>query len=312
MGLGVDAFHTTVVVTTKMADCLTIKGVNKPVVLHSLRTLARFVRFVGRIDVEVLEQVPSHIGLASNAMLSLAVAVGFNESLGRPLTNRTLRRFLGYNYVEEYEPPGAEFPEGRVIYGMNVGTSHAAGMYGGLVLLTSDVEIVSYQRPLPTEKVLICIPRMRPKKAISDEPEIERLLTTVRSLDSWQAQGRIYKVFMDLIPAIRKRDFAKIGEIYDDLLLQGHQLSLFRNVYRYDLLPILGMFREESANVCGISSGGPTIFATGSAEALGRIRTRLQDSLPDAEVMITDFSSGLTVTIGGSERKYCLQPLEAE
>lgn len=310
LAIGVDGFYTEVSLTQPRYGApnpsfLFESGGVEPIVYHTLSVLSEMTGFNHKLEVSIRRKSEEHVGLASSAMLSLASAVAFNELVGCPFTNREIRKIIGYNYVEVAEEPTEKEPFGKVSYGINTGSSHAIGLYGGVILMTTDLEMVSFM-PFPeNEEILLYIPKDKKTKETSGEKEAERLFDYVRELDRWQAQGRVYKVFMDLIPAMRQRKSKAIGNFLEDTLVQGHQQSLFSRVYNYDLLDAVWMFREQGANMCGISSGGPTIFATGDRASLDRIQENLVSRFgaEQNEIYLFKGSAGLEYLVDDSESK---------
>jgi predicted sugar kinase len=270
-----------------------------------LSVLSDITRFKAKYRISIERKSEEHVGLASNAMLSLASAVAFNELLGCPFTNREIRKIIGYNYVELVKKPSRDEPLGKLSYGINTGSSHAVGLYGGIILMTTGLEIVSYM-PFPEdEEILLYIPKGKKTKETSGEKEAERLFDYVRKLDGQQAQGRVYKVFMDVIPAMRQRKSKVIGNFLEEILVQGHQQSLFSKVYNNNVLDAIRMFREQGANMCGISSGGPTIFATGDIVTLNKIQENLisRFGANRDEIYVFEGSAGLEYIVDDAESK---------
>lgn len=288
---------------------ITIKSERGLIVRHFAQVFKEILGFPGGFEIDLYDHGRRHIGMGSSVGSMFAACIGINEVLGRPFNNRELRRILGFNACEE-----SPLNDIYLIRGFETGIGAMAGINGGMVLATDDMELI-YRIPLPDTKVLIIIPDVPSLesefkgKETSAQSEVELLMRRARMLDTLQCATKSQIVLLDLMPSMIRGDLKGIGNAIFDLSYLGskraecEQHGLYgAPIYRY-----IGSLREIGAEVTGMSSVGPTIFAlTRSDDVYQRMLKFLAaENLPANRLIETTVDNiGTRVVENGVERTY--------
>ncbi len=286
-----------------------VVSARKPLVEHFAILLRKLLRYPGGFEIELWDHERRHVGMGSSSGTISAVCVAINETLGRPFSNRELRRIIGYNFCEE-SPTGS----GYLIQAFETGVGAMAGIYGGWVVASDDLEL-AYRVPLPDTKAIILIPDVPSIKneyngeSTSARSEVELLLRRARYLDARQGHEKAYSVLLDLIPAMVKGDLEAMGKVMLDIAFIGskraeceqHGLS-GANIYYW-----LGSFKQLGAELVAMSSVGPTTAAlTRRPDVYNRILAFLKENnVPPSRIIETEVDNvGARIREKGSERTY--------
>lgn len=284
-----------------------IKGERTLIMEHFCYIFKELLGYPGGFEVELYDHKRRHVGMGSSIGSMLAVCIGINEVLGRPFTGRELRRIIGYHSCEE-SPNG----NGYLMPAFETGIGAMVGVNGGWILGTDDLEMV-YRVPLHNTKCIVFIPDV---PSLEDEflgketaaaSEVELLLRRARYLDSMQAGVKAQLVLYDMLPAMIKNDLRGIGNAMFDLTFLGSKRAECEQhgshgapIYNY-----ISTFREIGAEVAGMSSVGPTIFAlTRSDDTYERILKYLRSqNIPESRIIETEVDNiGGRVRENGEER----------
>lgn len=223
----------------------------------------------GGFEIEIYDHERRHVGMGSSIGSMLAAAVGINEVLERPFGGRELRRIVGYHSCEE--SPGGN---GFLIPAFETGIGAMAGLYGGWLLATDDLEL-AYRIPLPDTRCIVYVPDVPSVDSgysgrdTAAESEAELLLRRARTLDAMHAGIKAQMIFCDMLPAMIKGDLRAIGDTMFDLCFIGSKRAECEQHGAHGT-PIYGHisnFRDLGAEVAGMSSVGPTVFALTRSDA---------------------------------------------
>lgn len=279
-----------------------IKGERTLIMEHFCHIFKELLSYPGGFEVELYDHKRRHVGMGSSIGSMLAVCIGINEVLGRPFSGRELRRIIGYHSCEE-SPNG----NGYLMPAFETGMGAMVGVNGGWIIGTDDLEMV-YRVPLPDTKCIVFIPDV---PSLEDEflgketaaaSEVELLLRRARYLDSMQSGVKAQLVLYDMLPAMIKNDLRGIGNAMFDLTFLGSKRAECEQhgshgapIYSY-----ISTFREIGAEVAGMSSVGPTIFAlTRSQDTYDRILKYLRtQGIPESRIIETEVDN-----IGGRVRE---------
>lgn len=288
---------------------ITVKGERPLIVSHFARVFKEILAYPGGFEIELYDHGRRHVGMGSSAGTMCAACVGINEVLGRPFNNRELRRLIGFNACEE-SPRSREF----LIRGFETGIGAMASIHGGMVLGTDDLEMV-YRTALPGTTAIIVIPDVPSLeseytgKDTAAESEVELLMRRARYLDYLQGCTKSQIVLLDLLPAMVKGDLRGIGSALFDLVFLGSKRAECEQhglggtpIYEY-----ICTWRELGAEVAGMSSVGPTVFAlTRSQAVVERVLAHLElKGVSPSRVIVTGVdNTGARVTEEGEERIY--------
>ncbi|MHB8763441.1 MAG: GHMP family kinase ATP-binding protein [Deferrisomatales bacterium] len=240
-------------------------GGNRPALaLHGARLFRAVTGFEGGLELELVDHTRRHMGLGSSVGALAAAALALNEILGRPFDMRNLRRLVAHNYGEE-----AEGEPGRLVHGFDTNVGAMAAVHGGMVVATDDCELL-YRVPLPPGmRALLLVPLM-PARVASGVPEAEALLGLARAMDQADAREKAYRVLMDLLPAMIRGDFAAVGDVLFDLTGLGSKRAECRlhGSEGAEIYAVLEALRAQGAEIVGMSSVGPAVFALSADPAV--------------------------------------------
>ncbi|MDP4092138.1 MAG: sugar kinase [Bacillota bacterium] len=308
IGVGVQIYFHAKVKSIKEPE-IRVKGERTLIVKHFGYIFKELLQYPGGFEIELYDHKRRHVGMGSSAGTMCAACIGINEVLGRPFTGRELRRILGYHSCEE-SPNG----NGYLIRAFETGIGAMAGVNGGWVIGADDLEMV-YRIDLPDTKVIIFIPDVPSLedeftgKETAAESEAELLMTRARYLDSMQSCVKSQLILMNMIPAMIKRDLKAMGDAMFDLCFLGSKRaeceqhgSFGAPIYSY-----ISTFRNIGAEIAGMSSVGPTIFAlTQKDDVYDRIIKYLHtQGVPESRIIETQVDNvGAKIKENGVERAF--------
>lgn len=306
IGIGIQVYFHARVRSRKEPE-FTVSGERSLIMEHFCHIFKELVGYPGGLDIELHDHKRRHVGLGSSIGSMVAACVGINEVLGRPFNGRELRRIIGYHSCEE-----SPNNNGYLIPAFETGIGAMAGVNGGWILATDDLEMV-YRVPLPNTRCIVFIPDVPSLedeflgKETAAESEVELLLRRARYLDSMQSGVKAQLVLYDMLPAMIRGDLKGIGDAMFDLSFLGSKRAECEQhgshgapVYNY-----ISTFREIGAEVSGMSSVGPTVFAlTQSDETYQRILKYLRSQgIPESRIIETAVDNvGSRIIENGVER----------
>jgi beta-RFAP synthase len=290
VGIAIGVYFHAHVKSTKKPE-IVVKGERTLIMEHFAHVFKKLTNYPGGFEIELYDHKRRHVGMGSTAGSMCAACIGINEVLGNPFTGRELRRILGYHSCEE-----SATGNGYLIPAFETGIGAMASVNGGFVLGTDDLELV-YRVDLPDTKVIVLIPDV---PSLSDEftgtdtaaeSEAELLMNRGRYLDNIQAGVKSQLVLMNLLPAMIKRDLKGMGDAMFDISFLGSKRAECEShgsfggpIYNY-----ITTFREIGAEIAGMSSDGPTIFAlTQKQDVYERILKYLRSkNIPESRIIET-------------------------
>lgn len=308
MGVGVGIYLKARVRSTSSPE-IVVKGERPLIVTHFAMVLKEILGYRGGFEIELYDHKRRHVGMGSSTGSMTAACIGMNEVLGRPFNNRELRRIIGYNACEE-SPRGNSY----LIRGFETGIGAMVGIHGGILLATDNLELI-YRTPMPDTRVVIVIPDVPSLKdefnglETSAESEVELLMRRARYLDHLQCGAKAQLVLLDMMPAMVRADLKGIGDALFDISFLGSKRAECEQhgiggTYIYNLIVSC---RELGAEMAGMSSVGPTVFAlTKKHEAQERILEFLAArGVEKSRIMVTEVdNTGARILENGTERKY--------
>jgi len=308
IGFAIEVYLHAKVRATESPD-IVVNGERSLLMRHYGHVFKHLLEYPGGFEIELQDHERRHIGMGSSIGSMVAMAIGINEVLGRPFNGRELRRVIGYHCCEE-SPTGNNY----LIPAFETGMGAMAGLNGGWILGTDDLEI-AYRIPLEDTRCVVFIPDVPSLedeftgKDTAAESEAELLLRRARQLDSLQTDVKSQMLFCDMLPAMIKDDLKAIGDTMFDLCFLGSKRaeceqhgSFGAPIYAY-----ISAFREMGAEVCGMSSVGPTIFTlTRDDETHGRILKYLESQgVSESRVIDTTVDNvGARITEDGIETPF--------
>jgi len=309
IGVGISVYFHARVRSIKEPEII-VKGERTLIMKHFGHIFKDLLQYPGGFEIELYDHKRRHVGMGSSAGSMCAACIGINEVLGRPFTGWELRRILGYHSCEESPNNNNNY----LIPAFETGIGAMVGVNGGWVLGTDDLALV-YRIPLPDTKVVIFIPDVPTLedeftgKETAAESEVELLLRRARILDSMQSGVKAKLILFDLLPAMIKGDLKAMGDVMFDLCFLGSKRAECEQhgccgapIYEY-----ISIFREIGAEVSGMSSVGPTIYAlTQKQDVYDRILKYLRShDIPESRIIeATVDNQGAMVKENGVERSF--------
>ncbi|MBD3351046.1 MAG: hypothetical protein GF364_06130 [Candidatus Lokiarchaeota archaeon] len=231
-----------------------------PIALRAIHLMYKFLNIKEKLSIKLSlsPEVTSHVGLGSNACLMAATCQSINALYDSPLSIRSIMQIIGHNFAESYMQ--------KCVLGLDTGLAPSVVILGGFNLVSMNSVIVWHDDFSFLKKILIIKPNIdRPK---FDGSEDEVMLNRSFYEDSKARGYKSYEILMDLIPAIIDKDTKKIGEIIWNIQFSGTHLSMIQKYGSYgaEMYSLLGKLKTLGAEILGLSSVGPSIFAHSSKE----------------------------------------------
>ena len=308
LGFAVEIFFHATVKAIPEAE-IRVNGDRQLITEHFAYAFKKLLNYAGGFEIELEDHKRRHVGLGSSIGSMCAVCLGMNEVLGRPFHGWELRRIMGFHACEE-SPIGPEY----LLPAFETGIGAMAGVNGGWIVASDDLTMV-YRVPLPDTRAIIFIPDVASLedeytgKETSAESEAELLLRRARFLDSMQAGAKAELVLLDMIPAMIRGNLKKIGDALFDISYLGSKRAECEQhgAYGTPIYSYINMFRGIGAEIAGMSSVGPTIFALSqSQETYDKILQYLKDNnVPESRIIETTVDNrGGTITENGVEKSF--------
>ncbi len=306
IGFAVGIYFRARVRSTKSPEII-VRGQRPLIVKHFASVFKEILGFPGGFEIELTDHGRRHIGMGSSTGTMTAACLGINAVLGRPYDERELRRVLGFNACEE-SPLNSSY----LMRGFETGIGTMAGVNGGMVLSSDDLELI-HRVPLPDTRAVIIVPDVPSLedeftgKDTAAQSEVELLMRRARHLDSLQAGVKSQIILLDLLPAMVRGDLKGIGDAIFDLSFLGSKRAECEQhgMFGAPIYRLVSCLKEIGADVAGMSSVGPTIFAlTRSSEVHRRVMKFLAaEKVPENRIMDTFIdNTGARIVEQGEER----------
>jgi predicted sugar kinase len=278
---------------------------------HLARVFCEAIGYKGGISLNIHTDLQPHQGQGSSSALMASTVVALNELFNNPFSQYSLRKLIGENYVELSKTNADE-----LCFGATTGVGAAAGFYGGICAISSNYEILEIAQPPENYAIMTFSPKLSsPKKdhPTRKEGEVAEDNISFREqeikLEQSYSEKRCKVVLMDFIPAMRKNDFKEMGKAMQTLNKYFLFPHIFNTVYPdsvqelSDKLKLLESF--EDVDITGMSSLGPTMYATGYKQDLEKVALELsvRNQILHSSVKISPFSKGLHIWKDGIESK---------
>jgi beta-RFAP synthase len=299
------ALHSRARAVVTPASGLGATGERSALARHLAALFLEITGFRGGVELHVADHGHRHMGLGSSIGSLTAGAIALNEVLGRPLALRDVRKLVAHNYCEEASVTGESLVKG---FETNVGAMLA--LHGGMVVASDACEILYRTTLPPTMRALLLIPRLGPKVA-SGEQEAEALLTRARDLDLRDGPTKAYRVLLDLMPAMIRGDAQVIGNVIWELTALGskHAECCLHGTDGQEIYESMGKLRREGAEVVGMSSVGPAIFALSQRPEVWEQWQAWQDRAASGSALVVPVdNTGARVRLDGDPVPYHFEP----
>ncbi|MDW7711078.1 MAG: hypothetical protein SCH98_11445 [Deferrisomatales bacterium] len=279
---------------------------SRPAIGRHLSELFRALTgYDGGIDLDVTDHGHRHMGLGSSVGSLAAGAIALNEALGRPVGLRDLRKLVAHNYCEE--SPGS--PD-HLVKGFETNVGAMAAVHGGMVVASDACELI-YRTALPASmRALLLVPKLGPKIS-SGESEARALLTLARAGDRRDRQKKAYRIFMDLLPAMIRGDTEAVGDVVWELAGLGSKQAECRlhGDDGREIYEAMARLRQEGAEIVGMSSVGPAVFALSSRPRIWEgWHSGQEQGVSGCALVVPVDNTGARVRLDGTPVPYHLEP----
>lgn len=272
---------------------------------HLAHLFLALTGYPGGVEIQTRDHGRRHMGLGSSVATLTAAALALNEALGRPLDLRDLRKLVAHNYCEELSsaPP-------RLVPGFETNVGAMAGLHGGLVVGSDRCELLA-RVALPEDlRALLILPQIAPEVS-SGAGEYRSLVQTARRADEQAAPAKVYRVFMDLLPAALRGDLRAVGDVLWELSHGGSkraEIELHGDRGK-EVWATMERLRNEGAEIVGMSSVGPAVFALSRDAAVWAKWKRWEmSSAVTCSVTVPVDSRGARVRLDGTPIPYRFEP----
>ncbi len=219
---------------------------------HLVAAFKAITGYAGGFLIHTHDHGKEHVGLGSTCTTASVVVSAMNEAVGRPLTNNTIRRLIGHNYVEETNEPG------EIAFGFETGVGAATSIYGGMNILGDQLTHV-YQHSFAEDKnVFIITPNIHAEDNNAGLEEFSLLMNRARTLDYRDRELKAYMIMMDMIPAIEKGDLKKMGDIMWEIEFRGSKRAEVQH-HTFIIYQHMNALRQAGLEFVAMSSVGPSI-----------------------------------------------------
>jgi len=236
-------------------DTVVSEAIYQPLLNHYLALLKRLFMFDGGLEVksQISNLMRQHFGLGSSVAIATACMQGINALFGSPLSHEDIRQLIATNFVEVCE--------GRLARGLETGVGTYVILNGGFAIIADEIV------PLYSNNILNGVPVILVSPAIqrpeTDKPESLDMLQRSLLLDSSYRYTRIYRIVMDIVPALNRHDLKAVGDVVWDFQFSGTHQSMIQ-AYQdggIEIIRTMTLLRRAGGMIVGMSSVGPAIYA---------------------------------------------------
>lgn len=244
-------------VEARVATETTVEGLRgqQAVLLHWTFLMLKMLQFDGGIhlSLKLCPQMDQHSGLGSSVAVAAACLTVINNLFGNPYTKTELRDALTSNFVEQCR--------GRVTRGLETGVGSHLILHGGFCAVGDDTLLLSSLHELDDYPVMLVCPKT--SRHHNDDPECLEMLKRSLRLDESYRYTRAYRLVMDLLPALRRRDLETAGDVVWEFQFSGTHQSMLQGYEDggVEIIRTMTFLKQSGAQVVGMSSVGPTIYA---------------------------------------------------
>ncbi len=209
-----------------------------------------------------------------------AAAAGVNAALGRPFGQRELRRIISNNLVSE--------DNGELRLAPDTGVRVAGAFFGGLVIVTDELEIAC-RTPLPdTGSIILAFP---------DEDGTVLDKEKMVYIDGKDREKKALEVLMRLMPAAIKSEIPKMGDsIYRLQLLGSKVVEIRRFGGGKDIYRLMSMLRVKGCEIVAVHNDTGIVTTYVSQDRIDDILQVIKDTGKDKIITRPD-NKGMRITL---------------
>jgi beta-ribofuranosylaminobenzene 5'-phosphate synthase len=269
-GLGVGIDHPNVILTAQKAEKFEVTGQETELTKVLAKRFFSAYKLPNNVHIDILEAIPSHVGLGSGTQLSLAVAVALAKLFNINATIQELT--VAMDRARRTGVGTAIFERGGFVVdgGKSIGSPDVPSKLSPLI----------YHQPFPIEwQFTVAVPNLIAGLSNSQENHAFEKLTKMPAEDA----GKICRLTMlKLLPALAEHDIKNFGEALTSIqeIIGGYFAQVQGGKFtREDIAETVAFMQKIGAYGVGQSSWGPAIYGVVKQEeaplALAKIEAYL-------------------------------------
>lgn len=272
--MAVDWFNTDITMKVIEGEDLSILSWNSDLINYivNLFCAACGLKGIVWLEISINKNKKIHLWFWSSIIEFFWILFCLNFLYREPLTNEELRKLAWYNYVEWNER------EKELTLGYETWWWPACVLYGWLVLLTDKLEIIEHVDIWTEYKMFCFVPNDKYvwNKNITRDPDWENKVflesINFQSIINWTSD----KVLYELIPAMKRKNIREIWDIIEDLNFMMWTIWTIKTRYSVWYYHLFEKLRNLWAQIVGISSTGPTVYALASSSVISNIQKEMK------------------------------------
>ena len=270
-GLGVAIDHPNVIVEAERSKNFAVTGQETELAIVLAQRFFSTYHVQPKVHLNVVEAIPSHVGLGSGTQLSLAVAVALARLFNVKASIPELATAMGRAR--------------RTCVGTAIFQSGGFVVDGGKNLKHSEMfPPLIYRQPFPTEwRFVVAVPNLKKGLANSEETVAFDKLTKMPAQDVAQICRLI---MLKLLPAIAEKDIESFGDALTkiQILTGNHFAQAQGGTYSSPAAAeCVEFMKQTGAYGMGQSSWGPALYAIVKKEqakqALSKVKVHLSQGV---------------------------------
>jgi beta-ribofuranosylaminobenzene 5'-phosphate synthase len=247
-GLGVGIDRPNVIVEVQNAAKFSVTGEEAELAAILAKRFFAAYNVQPKVHIQVVEAIPSHIGLGSGTQFSLAIATSLAKLFNVKATVPELAVAMGRAR--------------RTAVGTSIFEAGGFVVDGGKNLNTAKCPPLIYRQPFPSEwRFIVAVPNLKEGLSNSEENHAFQKLSQMPTQDV----GQICRLIMlKLLPALAEHDIENFGEALTKIqVLTGNYFAQAQGgtYSSTDAAECIEFMKNIGAHGVGQSSWGPALYA---------------------------------------------------
>lgn len=279
LAMAINGFNTSIRIEVCEWDDLNVIWTKVELVEH-IRSLFKnhcWIKTINWFNVDVKKHENLHLWFGSSVSEFLWILLAFNVLYWNILTNKEIRKMVGYNYVEY------DNNKQLLSKGYETGWWPASMLYGWIVLLTDCLEIVDRFDVADIYKVLCFIPKSSylGEKKLWRDPFWEQNVFFESKKFHQMIGATANKVFYDLLPVFKAKDMDAIWDIVEDLNFMMGNIGTIRTRYSVSYFYLFEKIRKIWGKLVGLSSTWPIVYVLATEDVLNQVKYDMSNDIDE-------------------------------
>lgn len=287
-GLGVGIDHPNIIVEVQNAENFSVKGKEAELASILAKRFLSIYQIQPKVQINVFEAIPAHIGLGSGTQFSLAIATALAKLFNVKATVPELAVAMGRAR--------------RTAVGTSIFELGGFVVDGGKNLTTPKCPPLIYRQPFPSEwRFIVAVPNFKEGLSNSEENHAFEKLSKMPSEDV----GQICRLIMlKLLPAIAEHDIECFGDALTkiQIITGNHFAQAQGGTYSSPAAAeCIEFMKIAGAHGVGQSSWGPALYAVVKQEEatpiLIKVKTYLRKGVGGDAFIAKANNRGATIKV---------------